>query len=487
MKKKMKKAFTLVELLVVIAILAVLSTVAIVGYNSFTEKANKSADEQLCTQYNTLLQAESVLEDEITLPDLIRLIESNGIHSHMFETKSKAYEFAYDMDNKKCVLVDNKTKDVVFPTNHTVSAQGLWVVFNGKIQEGINNYYIPHALTLSEGHTLVGAQTEDYIFDFDGSVFKVYDDACLSPMKSLTVINASVVKETNNLSKLVIDENSCEVIAARQVASATALEHTNVANWVNGLQKDVDYTGTFDSSTGKSTYTLKNIKFVSESDMANPFGTHNLSSSLVAKIAAKYGFGEALKDSTIVFDNCAFNNIIMGVQANEAAVVKFERCDFTTVKTGSYAISTTSYNGIGGGHLAEISVNNCSFNFGRSIALKLGVKLTVTNSTFNIFGDNDRSSVVMVSEIEKGQFGFNPNEANLTTRTIKLENNTVNDAYAVIAIHDSCAFAEDVYTETLLKGIISLNNNTVSDNNIKNMVWEKNMPSKFTNLLSNYN
>ncbi len=42
MKKRLKKAFTLVELLVVIAILAVLSSVAIVGYNSFTEKAKDS-------------------------------------------------------------------------------------------------------------------------------------------------------------------------------------------------------------------------------------------------------------------------------------------------------------------------------------------------------------------------------------------------------------------------------------------------------------
>lgn len=42
MKKRLKKAFTLVELLVVIAILAILSSVAIVGYNSFTEKAKDS-------------------------------------------------------------------------------------------------------------------------------------------------------------------------------------------------------------------------------------------------------------------------------------------------------------------------------------------------------------------------------------------------------------------------------------------------------------
>ena len=60
MKKKMKKAFTLVELLVVIAILAILSTVAVVGYNSFTEKARKSADEQAVAQMNTALMAQDI-------------------------------------------------------------------------------------------------------------------------------------------------------------------------------------------------------------------------------------------------------------------------------------------------------------------------------------------------------------------------------------------------------------------------------------------
>ena len=36
------KGFTLVELLVVIAIIAILSTVAVVGYTSFVDKAKES-------------------------------------------------------------------------------------------------------------------------------------------------------------------------------------------------------------------------------------------------------------------------------------------------------------------------------------------------------------------------------------------------------------------------------------------------------------
>ena len=492
MKKKMKKAFTLVELLVVIAILAVLSTVAVVGYNSFTEKANKSADEQLCTQYNTLLQAESVFDDEITLPDLIRLIEANGINAHMFDTKSKTYDFAYDMQNAKCVLIDHTSKEVVYPKNHTVSNEGLWMVYNGKLVEKIHNYYIPNALTLNEGNTLVGAEAANYIFDFDGSVFKVYDDACLAPMTSLKVVNASVVKLTNNLSKLVVDD-SCEVVAARQVASASALEVNNISNWIDGLQKDVDYSKTVDSVSGKTTYTLKNVKFVSENGVTSPFGSHDVSRHLLKPLVKKYNGGvevsyQELSELVFVFENCAFNNISIHVQANELAAIKFEGCDFTTVHSGVYAINTNSYNGMSGGYLGDITINNCTFTFSRSIALRFGVKLVVTNSTFDIFGDDYKSSVVILTQVEHNDsnLNFDLADVDFTKRGIKFENNTVNDAYSIISFHDAYTFPESTYTVELFKASILLTGNTV-DSEIPVMVWEKNMPSKFAELLTYFN
>ncbi len=42
MKNNKKKGFTLVELVVVMAIIAILSTVAVVGYSTFIDKANQS-------------------------------------------------------------------------------------------------------------------------------------------------------------------------------------------------------------------------------------------------------------------------------------------------------------------------------------------------------------------------------------------------------------------------------------------------------------
>ena len=115
MKKKMKKAFTLVELLVVIAILAILSTVAIVGYNSFTEKAQKSVDQQAVTQMNNVVEAAGVLENIETGADAYEAIMENG-YDGGFKTAYGAYSMAWLAEEKAVVLVTQEA--VAFPEEY---------------------------------------------------------------------------------------------------------------------------------------------------------------------------------------------------------------------------------------------------------------------------------------------------------------------------------------------------------------------------------
>jgi len=114
MKKRIKKAFTLVELLVVIAILAILSTVAIVGYNSFTEKAEKSVDEQAVTQMNKVLEAYEIDGGTISTPmEAAKVLAENGYNGD-FTAYYSEYEIVWIASENRMALMQNNR--IVYPT-----------------------------------------------------------------------------------------------------------------------------------------------------------------------------------------------------------------------------------------------------------------------------------------------------------------------------------------------------------------------------------
>ena len=107
MKKKIKKAFTLVELLVVIAILAILATVSIVGYNSFTKKARVSNDTALVSQLNNLLKADEILNESVKCPtDALKVTEAAGYDVEKLTPTTTNYNIVWDSENDQMVLLD---------------------------------------------------------------------------------------------------------------------------------------------------------------------------------------------------------------------------------------------------------------------------------------------------------------------------------------------------------------------------------------------
>lgn len=79
--KNNKKGFTLVELLVVIAILAILSSVAVVGYTAFVKKAEKSNAEtelyQIVTYVNNELADDGKWEFTVDTTTY-KVVDNNG-------------------------------------------------------------------------------------------------------------------------------------------------------------------------------------------------------------------------------------------------------------------------------------------------------------------------------------------------------------------------------------------------------------------------
>ena len=168
MKKKMKKAFTLVELLVVIAILAVLSTVAIVGYNSFTDKANKSADEQAVTQMNKLLLAqETAGEKPQSVGEVTVLLRENG-YSENFQTYFANYDLAWIAEENVIVLVEED--EIVYPESYT-SGTYAFVVLNpysedvGELIDTKNE--VKDGDTINIKNDIIAANSDDLVFDRD--------------------------------------------------------------------------------------------------------------------------------------------------------------------------------------------------------------------------------------------------------------------------------------------------------------------------------
>ena len=109
MKKKIKKAFTLVELLVVIAILAILATVSIVGYNSFTKKAKVSNDTTLVAQLNTLLKADEMVNGKANTPtDALKITSEAGYDVEKLTPTTNDYEIIWNQAVNQFALLDEK-------------------------------------------------------------------------------------------------------------------------------------------------------------------------------------------------------------------------------------------------------------------------------------------------------------------------------------------------------------------------------------------
>ena len=115
--KKTKKGFTLVELLVVITILAVLATVSVIGYRSFTKKAQISNDTSLVAQLNLALKANEATDGKPENPtEVLNIMEENGFNVEKLTPTTSKYNIVWNQEANEFALL-NEENGVVYGTS----------------------------------------------------------------------------------------------------------------------------------------------------------------------------------------------------------------------------------------------------------------------------------------------------------------------------------------------------------------------------------
>jgi len=149
MIKKLKKGFTLVELIVVIAIIAILSTVAVIGFTRTVDKANVSNDTQLVRNLNERMQlyeAENGYKKPTTAHEAFVLTEDFGFIIEKLTPSSSGNDIVWDSTTNRFALIDatDHTKVVYSDPTKDLSENSidLWKVFKEVPSEETQKYSI---------------------------------------------------------------------------------------------------------------------------------------------------------------------------------------------------------------------------------------------------------------------------------------------------------------------------------------------------------
>lgn len=444
MKKTKKRAFTLVELLVVIAILAVLATVSAVGYLGFTEKANQSVDEQMCTQYNTLLKAESALDDDITLPELITLIEENGINSNHFKTISKSYVFAYYREGKECLLLDKETGNILYPEDKKeISSEKLWSTLDSslRLQKGVSNYALLSSVVVNSGLNFVSNDTiTNYNFDLNNNAIEMN----VKPTVNVNAENGTLIlKESfDNVTssedvKIINKENNANGSWGSIISDKVP---TNIfANTISVVDNTVTVKGKYFGST-----------HISEKGDSPSISVSNNSSSGLTN-------DNKLSNQTIVFEDCIFSNVGISLSGDAHFVIK--NCTFYNVGKSRYPLTIFAQNTKTSYEIVGNTISDCV----RSINIQLpynkdGIVSRIENNTFNLnaiktIKDEDKNNAI---QIARNAYGTSENSGKLS-----INNNKVVEAKAFLTLHDGLVIGKG-FTEDQINNYFNIIKNSLN-------------------------
>ncbi len=194
-KADKSKGFTLVELLVTLAIIAALATVSVVGYMSFINSAERSADEQLVSQMNTLLAANETLGAPSHITDAQALLRSEAVSD--FAAKSKNCSFYWLARENRIVVWESDDQgsggSAIFPDGLAENVTELPVGWYALDKEYIINTLADDA----DGAALLSVvasvtSDEETIVLPKGKTLKVNAQALTSALRDLVTARGAI-------------------------------------------------------------------------------------------------------------------------------------------------------------------------------------------------------------------------------------------------------------------------------------------------------
>ena len=186
------EGFTLVELIIVIAILAILSSVAVVGYSSYVEKANKQADLTLAAEIENALML-AMYSDKLTDGDYV-IIYVNGQavagNENGATTADEAMTAAFGANWKDALKLKYPNWDMGVAGNTTLMGyvNGSTFDANPEIMEGMLN-------GVSTATGILAELIDNGSFTFSEEMQKYLDDKGVSTEKGngMAASNATVL------------------------------------------------------------------------------------------------------------------------------------------------------------------------------------------------------------------------------------------------------------------------------------------------------
>lgn len=375
MKRKLKRAFTIVELVIVIAVIAILAAVLIPTFINVTKSAKQSSDVSAVRNMNTYLAVDEATKGTMTIVDVFETLEEYGISAENYSPLYSGRYFFYDQTENRVVYTESDYT-VIYPEGMT-KGDHVWYSLNGSIN--------------TSGVTVENQSKDENTFEFTVSSAAEFVKAAEYTQTYITSTSAASSKVTVTLSAD-IDLMGADVC----FYSGNALASVTLASSEEGTQRTIS--GLFVGS-----------------------GHSFLGHGADGTVSTTYGNSMFAKVGSITVSDIAVTGAVIGTYENSQAGVFAgqinKSASFTNVTVTDTNVYGTKKSGVLFGYATIASVLKPTLSFNK-VTLKNNA-VYVTQGEAGVL-----AGVITIGNRPSGVPSWNSEEV-VTVNSLTLENNTI--------------------------------------------------------------